>query len=90
MLCNAIEIKTENLEVEHIRQQITKALSILSVHPLLLAIKKPSHRPALKARRHSMSAVATMRRLQAIYVLDTFVLSSNSVCFVYIISFFPG
>lgn len=36
-----------------------------------------------------MSAVATMGRLQAIYVLDTFVLSSNSVCFVYIISFFP-
>lgn len=27
MLCNAIEIKTENVEVEHIRQKITKALS---------------------------------------------------------------
>lgn len=44
MLCNAIEIKTENVEVEHIRQKLTKALSGLST---LCCLQSKNHRTGL-------------------------------------------
>lgn len=44
MLCNAIEIKTENVEVEHIRQQMKKALSGLNT---LCCSQSKNHRTGL-------------------------------------------